>query len=86
MTSPGTITRLAAHCFTGGRKANSGIFSVRKNGVPQALTCTMGTGTACTDGDQKHNVTVKAGDQISIQFTTQAEETLANCNGGVEKF
>lgn len=86
MTSPGTIANLAAHCFTGGHDAKSGVFSVRKNGVPQALTCTIGTGTACSDADQKHNIQVITGDQISIQFTTRGDETLANCNAGVEKF
>lgn len=74
----GTIFELLITTSAAGVNASSGAFTVLKNGVAQSMTCTVGTGTSCTDGATAHQVTVAKGDLISIQFTTQAAETLAN--------
>jgi hypothetical protein len=54
---------------------------VLKNGGATTMTCTLGTGTSCTD--VTHTQAYAIGDLISIQFTTQAAETLANVRASV---
>jgi len=83
MTSAGTLKNLFAQCTTGGVNASSGVVSVRVNGVAGAITCTLGTGTSCSD--TTHTASTAAGDEVNIQFTTQAAETLANCEFAFEK-
>jgi cytoskeletal protein CcmA (bactofilin family) len=73
---------LIVHVGTGGVSTSSGVVTVLDNGTPTTLTCTVGTGTACIDGT--HTVTTADGDLISIQFTTQTAETLANVKATVE--
>lgn len=82
MNSPRTLQNLFVKAGTGGVNASSGVFTVLKNGGPTTITCTMGTGTFCADST--HIVTVAAGDLISLQFTTQAADTLANVKAQVE--
>jgi hypothetical protein len=60
---------------TAGVNASSGVFTVYKNGVATAITCTTGTATTCND--TTHTATFAAGDTMGIRFTTQAAETLA---------
>jgi hypothetical protein len=79
-----TVSSLAVGCTTGGINTRSGIFTVYKNGVPQTLTATVGTGNSATD--VTHAFTVVATDRLQIAFTTQAAETLANCTAAVEVF
>ena len=81
MQYPGTLYGLVVNAGTGGVNASSGVFTVLKNGAGTTITCTVGTGTACSDG--LHQVTYTTGDLISIQFTTQAAETLANLKASV---
>jgi hypothetical protein len=76
MTGPRTLNNLVVTVGTGGTNASSGVVTVLKNGGATTITCTLGTGTFCQDG--LHSVSVVAGDLISIQFTTQAADTLAN--------
>ena len=76
MSAPRTLQNLVVTAGTGGNAAGSGVVTVLKNGSTTTLTCTIGTGTACNDGT--HTVSVVAGDLVSIQFTTQSTETLAN--------
>lgn len=61
---------------TAGSDALSGIITLRINGVDSTVTCTVGTGTSCTD--LSHTATIAAGDRISIKMVTAAMETLAN--------
>ena len=79
-------SRTLAHLFvtagTGGVNASSGVVTVLRNGSTTTITCTLGTGTACNDFI--HSVAVSDGDLISLQFTTQAAETLANVKAIVE--
>lgn len=61
---------------TAGSNAMSGIVTLRINGVDTTVTCTVGTGTTCTD--LTHTPAVAAGDKISIKVVTAGSETLAN--------
>lgn len=67
-----------------GTNASSGVVTVLKNGVATTITCTIGTGTSCFDGT--HFVSFVAGDLISIQFTTQAADTLAGIKALVSAY
>ena len=81
MTDARTVRGLAVVAGTGGFNASSGVFTVLKNGGATTVTCTTGTATSCFDGT--HTVAFAAGDVLSIQFTTQATETLANVKATV---
>lgn len=70
-----TIYGLNVTATAAGTNASSGVVTVLKNGVAQAVTCTIGTGTSCNDFT--HSFTTVDGDLVSIQFTTQAADTLA---------
>jgi hypothetical protein len=81
MKRAGTAYALKGTATAAGTAAGSGVMTVLKNGAGTAITCTYGTTTACTD--IAHNFTFVAGDRLSIQFTTQAAETLAGVNAQV---
>jgi hypothetical protein len=75
MTHAGTLGYFQVTAGTAGHAAGSGVFTVYQNGSATSITCTVGTGTSCYDGT--HQVSFANGDLISIEFTTQASETLA---------
>jgi hypothetical protein len=77
-----TLYNLKVTASAAGTNASSGVVTVLKNGAGTALTCTIGTGTSCSDG--LHTVTTADGDLISIQFTTQLADTLAGVQALVE--
>lgn len=79
----GTVKNLFCKSVNAGVNASSGLVTVRKNVVNQALTCTIGTGTSCND--QTHTFSMSAGDAIDIIFTTQIGETLSALSCTVEK-
>lgn len=81
MSMSGTLRGLTVHAGTGGVNASSGVVTVLKNGSATTLTCTLGTSTFCTDST--HSVAYSNRDVISIQFTTQTSETLANVDAEV---
>jgi len=81
MSGPRTLANLVVTAGTGGKTSSSGVFTVLKNGSPTTITCTTGTATSCVDG--VHAVSAVAGDLISIEFTTQASETLAGVQATV---
>ena len=81
MASPGTLSTLVVTAGTAGVSPSSGVVTVLRNGSPTTITCTLGTTTTCQDGT--HTVSYVAGDLISLQFTTQALETLANVQASV---
>lgn len=85
VSSAGTIQNLACHAGTAGHAAGSGVMVIRKNGGNQALTCTIGTGTSCTDTNSAHNFTVAAGDLLAVTMAMQATETIANVICSFEK-
>lgn len=79
----GTIRNLRVKSGTAGFAAGSGVMTLRKNGVDTAVTCTVGTGTTCSD--TTHNFTVVAGDLISLKMVTVGTETIANVRATWEK-
>jgi hypothetical protein len=70
-----TLHYLYVTSTAGGVNGSSGVVTVLKNGGATTITCTLGTGTSCSDAT--HSVALAIGDLISIQFTTQAADTLA---------
>jgi hypothetical protein len=80
-TRPGTLWNLQVTASNAGVSASSGVVTVLKNGSATTITCTIGTSTSCNDGT--HSVAIAAGDLISIEFTTQATETLAGVKASV---
>lgn len=75
VSGPRTLQHLVVTSTVGGVNASSGVVTVMKNSVATAITCTLGTGTACND--TLHYVSAVDSDLITIQFTTQAADTLA---------
>jgi len=55
--------------------------TVLKNGGATTITCTIGTATSCIDGT--HTASFAQGDLISLQFTSQAADTLAGVKAQV---
>ena len=76
-----TLQGLVASASAAGVNASSGVVTVLKNGVATTITCTIGTGTSCNDFT--HTVTTADGDLISLQFTTQAADTLAGVKASI---
>jgi hypothetical protein len=91
MTSSGSISSLAVRCAHTGVNPTSGVFSIwdlpsgtamsgPEAGVNTGLTVTYGTGRANTTlFDTIHTYAYSRGDSLRIQFTTQQNETLGNC-------
>lgn len=75
----GSLAVIATHA---GVSASSGVVTVLVNGSTTAITCTIGTATACYDNT--HTVALNPGDRVSLQFTTQVSEVLAGVNAVVE--
>lgn len=84
VTRPGVIKNLAATASAGGVNSSSGVITINKNNSASAITCTFGTGTSCSD--TTHSVTVAVGDSLTVSFTTQALDTLANVSASFEIF
>lgn len=86
MPTAGTVSNFAVRCGTSGSQPTSGVFSIydypngggdsRSTGV----TVTYGTTAAKTVVlDREHSFAYSAGDLLIVLYTTQANETLANC-------
>jgi hypothetical protein len=84
ISGPRTALRLTATATAAGTNASSGVVTVLKNAGATTLTCTIGTGTSCID--TTHSVSFADGDLISIQFTTQAADTLAGVKAQISWF
>lgn len=82
VTRPGVIKNLAATATAGGVNASSGAITINKNNSASTITCTFGTGTACSD--TTHSVTVAVGDSLTVSFTSQVAETLAGVSASFE--
>jgi hypothetical protein len=65
----GTVGNFFAFVETAPGGANSWVFTVRKNGVNTAVTCTL-SGTAQQCGDTTHTIAFNQGDLISVLVTT----------------
>lgn len=72
-----TAKNLRAISGTGGGAAGSGVVTAYVGGSTSILTCTMGTGTSCSD--VTHSVAITAGQGFSLRILTgQATDTTAN--------
>ena len=83
MTTSGTLQGVIATATAAGTNASSGVVTVLKNGAATSITCTIGTGTSCADF--AHATAYVVGDVISVQFTTQAADTLAGVKASIAK-
>jgi hypothetical protein len=91
MTTGGTLSGLAVRCAHAGINASSGVFTIwdlpsgvalsgADSGVNTGLTVTYATTRANTTlFDAAHTFVYAKGDLLRIQFTTQARETLGDC-------
>jgi len=86
MPTAGALSDLAVRCGTTGSQPNSGVFTIYDypNGGggsrPTGVTVTYGTTTAKTVvRDTAHSYAYSAGDLLVVLYTTEANETLANC-------
>jgi len=96
MTTSGSISNLAVRCASTGINASSGVFSVwdlpsgsamsgAESGVNTGLTVSYGTMQANTTlFDSTHIFKYAKGDLLRVQFTTQAGETLGNCEASFD--
>jgi len=93
LTTDGVLSNLAVRCGHLGSQPSSGTFTVwdlpsgaamsnAVSGTNTGLTVTIGNAAGNANKsliDTRHTYAYAAGDMIRIQFTTQANETLADC-------
>ncbi|MGD0801853.1 MAG: glycosyl hydrolase family 28-related protein [Terracidiphilus sp.] len=93
MTGSGVLSRLAVRCGHLGSQPSSGTFSLwdlpsgaamsnASSGTNTGVSVTIGNSSAnanMTLIDTQHTFAYATGDMIRIQFTTQANESLADC-------
>jgi hypothetical protein len=86
MTTSGSVSTFAVRCAHTGVNSASGVFSIwdlpsgAGSGVNTGLSVTYGTAKANTTlFDMTHAFAYSKGDLLRIQFTTQQNETLGNC-------
>jgi len=93
LTTDGVLSNLAVRCGHPGSQPSSGTFTVwdlpsgaamsnAVSGINTGLIITIGNAAGNANKtliDTRHTYTYAAGDMIRIQFTTQANETLADC-------
>jgi hypothetical protein len=93
LTTDGLLSNLAVRCGHPGSQPSSGTFSIwdlpsgaamsnAASGINTGLTVTIGNAAGNANKtliDTRHTYAYAAGDMIRIQFTTQANETLADC-------
>jgi hypothetical protein len=84
MPRAGTIKNLFAAVSVAPGAAKSWAFTVRKNGVDQALTCTISGASATNASDTSHSFTVTAGDEIEIKVAPSGTPTAAKVEWSAE--
>lgn len=72
ISRPGTIRNLRARVNGAGTDSQTVTFTVRKNGVDQALVATIDNAATGNATDLTHSFTVAAGDLLSIKVTKAA--------------
>lgn len=82
--SSGTIKNLRVKCGAAFHTAGAGVFTIRKNSVNQAVTCTAGLTTSCAD--TSHSFTTVDGDVLTVAVLTGGGETGANCSLSIESW
>lgn len=76
VSSAGILRNLRVLAGTAGAAGGSGVVTLRKNAADTAVTCTVGTGTTCSD--TSNTASVVAGDKITVKVVTAGAETLAD--------
>lgn len=79
ISGPCTAFALIAKSSAAGKDASSGVVTLYHNGAQSALTCTLKTGTTCSDGAD--SVTFSSGDTFYVGVetsTSNATDTTAN--------
>jgi hypothetical protein len=71
-----SLRNLVANSSAAGVSASDGIVTVYVNTSSTALTCTIGTGTSCTD--VSHTVAVTAGQRLNVDILAATSGTVAD--------
>lgn len=80
VTRPATIRNLRVQVAGAGTGAQTVTFTVRKNGVDTALTCTIGNTSTGLTSDTTHSFTVVAGDLLSVSILKAAGVAAGQTN------
>jgi hypothetical protein len=85
MIGSGSLSNLSVRCNTTGINTSSGLFTLHSlragSDSPTGLTVTYGTTAGGTMvQDTTHTFSYLPGDMLRLEYTTQASETLANCD------
>lgn len=85
MTSAGTVKNFYVNEGATHKSGTSLTWTVYKNNVATALTCTVASG-ATTCNDVSHSFAAAAGDYLTVKSSTTASssETLANVSVAME--
>lgn len=65
-----TVTNMFVQLSVALGGGNSGVFTMRKAGVSQSVTCTISGGSATSCSDTTHSFSVSQGDLLAIQLVT----------------
>lgn len=83
LSTPGTVRNLRCAAGAAGHGSSSGVVHVYDNGTSQSLTCTLGTGTGCSDST--NSFTYSTGDLLQFSVASGGSgETLANASCSAE--
>jgi hypothetical protein len=83
LATAGTIKNLRCAAGAAGHGSSSGVVHVYDNGTSQSLTCTLGTGTGCSDST--NSFAYSTGDLLQFSVASGGSgETLANVSCSAE--
>ena len=80
----GTLKNLFAAVSAAPGAAKSWVFTVRKNGADQALTCTISGASSTSASDVANTFTAAAGDEIEIKVAPSGTPTAAKAEWSAE--
>lgn len=72
VTRPGILKNLVVYTSGAAGAGQSFIYTVRLNGVPTAITCTVSGGVAVSASDLVNSVHVVVGDRVTVQLVLSA--------------
>lgn len=76
VAGPTQLSNLRVLAGTAGLLAESGVVTVRVNGIDTGLSCTVGTATTCSNTSDR--IAVVAGDVVTVLVRSRTSDTLAN--------
>jgi hypothetical protein len=83
LSTAGTVKNLRCAAGEAGHGSSSGVVHVYDNGTSESLTCTMGTGTGCSDSTDSFNYST--GDLLQFSVASGGSgETLASVSCSAE--